>query len=396
MTIKRKKSARLREMVISLACKILAWLWRLPSLFLPRKLIISPTARIVIIKPCCLGDVVYTTPVIAALREVYPQAHIAYAVSAWSRPVVENNKQLNQIIDTGVNGSNFTFKQWRDLVRKLRREKFEAAIVLDRSPLLANLPFFAGIKIRAGIDSRARGFSLNFRAKLERTDPIKHEAELYLEVVRAIGIQPQNPRTHYFVNEQAAKTMREKAALAGLALAGASKLAIIHPGGGANPDTRVLSKRWLPERYGEIAAKLCREGWQVVVIGAKDEVALAEKVISAVSHSPFIFNLAGKLDIAESAALMQFARLYLGNDTGLTHLATAFEAVVIAVFAPSHPLAYRPYSPKGFAVAPPGAELNPHLPLEEYQSLAAEQGGIEAVTIEQVWAVIQSSLLAKA
>jgi ADP-heptose:LPS heptosyltransferase len=93
---------------------------------------------------------------------------------------------------------------------------------------------------------------------------------------------------------------------------------------------------------------------------------------------------------------MQFARLYLGNDTGLTHLATAFEAVVIAVFAPSHPLAYRPYSPKGFAVAPPGAELNPHLPLEEYQSLAAEQGGIEAVTIEQVWAVIQSSLLAKA
>jgi lipopolysaccharide heptosyltransferase II len=407
MTVKRKKAALVRETAISLFCKGLALLWRLPSFIWRKPLTIAPNARILIIKPCCLGDVVYTTPVIAALRSAYPQAYLAYAVSRWSRPIVESNPQLNQIIDTGVNGSSFSPQEYLALVRRIRRERFDVAVVLDRSPLLAVLPSLASIKVRAGINSRGRGFALNIFSKLERSDPIKHEAELYLDVVRSIGIHPQNPRTHFFPSAPADQTVRQKAAEKGLEIkvlpptrgrvevggdAFSFKLAIIHPGGGTNPDTKVLSKRWQAENFGAIAAKLCEQGWQVAVIGAKEDTLLAHTVVEAVPVGNPIYNLAGMLDIAEIAALMQYARLYLGNDTGLTHLATAFEAHVIAIFGPSHPLAYRPYSPKGIAVAPPGAELNPHLPLEEYQNIAAEHGGIAAVTVERVWNIIELSL----
>src|SRR3990172_777943 len=65
----------------------------------------GPPSSILIIKPCCLGDVLMTTPVVAALREAFPNARIAYAVGPWSRPAIENNPHLDQLIDCASVGS---------------------------------------------------------------------------------------------------------------------------------------------------------------------------------------------------------------------------------------------------------------------------------------------------
>ena len=82
--------------------------------------------RIVVIKPCCMGDVLMSTPVLAALRRSLPDAHIAYAVGQWSLPAIEHNPRINSLIDSPVGGADTAYADYRHLSKlisagKLRR-----------------------------------------------------------------------------------------------------------------------------------------------------------------------------------------------------------------------------------------------------------------------------------
>ncbi len=422
--VRRKYSARLREGAITLACRGLRQLFDLPRRLqgraVPTVSDLPPGAHVAIIKPCCLGDVVLTTPLIKALNEARPDLQLEFVVSTWARPVLEHNPRLTALIDTGFSGSNFTLRQYLALAKKLRQRKYNAALVLDRSPLLTLLPWLAGIKVRAGLDSRGRGFALNVRTRLEATDPLRHEAETYLLTIdapkgyprltiedsrQASGAQSQidsnrqssiagtlwvrqSSITEFYPGAEARHSFKKKAGLLGLDLG--REMAVIHPGGGHNPDTVVLSKRWPAENFGEIARRLAATEIQVVIIGAKSDRELVEKVLETAGPSPLILDAAEQFDIAESGALFEKARLFVGNDTGLMHVAAACGTKVVAIFGPSSPVAYGPYTPKGRAISPLKQVAPEGLPLTEYQALSAAEGGIGSVTIEQVWEAIQN------
>ena len=77
------------------------------------------------LKPCCLGDVLMTTPVLAGLRRAYPHARITYAVGAWSRKALEGNPNVDELIDCGAVGSGrYRLADFVALARALRRQQF--------------------------------------------------------------------------------------------------------------------------------------------------------------------------------------------------------------------------------------------------------------------------------
>ena len=385
----RRIAARLREEAISLVCGVLAKVFEILSQNLNSSFLDLPAgARVAIIKPCCLGDVVLTTPLIQVVSQARPDLELDFVVSNWAKPIVAQNPRLSQIIDTGFSGSSFNTRQYLTLVGRLRKRKYQAAIVLDRSPWLALLPWLAGIRLRAGLDSAGRGFALNVRARLLAKAAVRPEAEIYLEVARSIGLDTNGASLEFYSGEAARQRFEQKAAQVGLDLA--QPIAVIHPGGGQNPDTTVLSKRWPAQNFGEIAHRLLQSGWQVVVIGAQGERAAVKVVAGAIQNSPGFFNLAEQLDISESGALFKRASLFVGNDTGLMHLAAACGTTTIAIFGPSSPIAYGPYTKKGKAVSPLKRVALEGLPLTEYQALSVAEGGIASVTIEQVWEAIKS------
>jgi ADP-heptose:LPS heptosyltransferase len=256
--------------------------------------------------------------------------------------------------------------------------------VLDRSPLLNLLPWLAGAKIRAGINSQGRGFALNVFARLEKQTPLQHEAAVYLEVARGLSANITGSRLEFYPSEEA---RLEVAAFLAHNIAPEKPLAVIHPGGGHNPDTVVLSKRWPPERFAAIAARLVEYGYNVAITGASDDRCLVDELCNHLPETarPSVISAAGRFDIDRNGALFEKARLFVGNDTGLMHLAVACGARVVAIFGPSNPLAYGPYTSKGAYVAPPGVNTGVALPLSEYQKLSAAQGGIGSITVEQVW-----------
>ncbi len=293
--------------------------------------------RVLVLRPCCIGDVLFATALVRELHLALPQATIDFAVGPWARAMLEGNPRLNTILDCGSVGSGrFAPGDYLRLVRNIRRRGYDVAFVLARTPILTLVPFLAGIPHRVGLDSEGRGFPLTVRVPVTGH---KHEAEHYLDTARAVGIPVKAPRMEFFPLES--DHARAEAILREL---GAPPV-LIHPGGGANPGMELSAKRWPPERFAALADALAADGIPVVLVGGPSDIPLARKVLSATRSRPV--NLVGRLSWGELGALAARARVYVGHDTGATHLAVAMGVPVVALFGPSDPVVYGPFGGKG-------------------------------------------------
>ena len=134
--------------------------------------------RIVLILPCCIGDVVLATATLTALRRGYPQAHITWAVGTWSKGVIEHHPSLDAILDTGSKALPVkSLAGFYAFVRQLRAGHYDLAVSLVRSPLMSAAVALSGIPHRAGLDSAGRGFGYNIRVPINPNQP-RHEADI--------------------------------------------------------------------------------------------------------------------------------------------------------------------------------------------------------------------------
>lgn len=298
---------------------------------------------IVVIKPCCLGDVLMATPAISALRHGYPEARITVAVGRWSADALENNPDVDDVLDCGVlgiPGQNGWSSCWR-FVREVRSCRFDLAVVLDRSAIAAATAWLAGIPYRAGIDSEGRGFSLTQRVRWRGP---RHEVELYLDVVRALKIELDDPRLVYRPRPEyrtfAARLFEE------WGLTGEAPVVAIHPGGAANPGMQLPAKRWPPARFAAVADRLTEEaGVRVLILGHGSDAQAARQTRAAMRRAAV--DLVGQTSFGQMAAVIERCHLFIGNDSGPMHLAAAVGTPVLAILGPTLPEAYAPYRATG-------------------------------------------------
>ena len=339
---------------------------------------------IAIVKPCCLGDVLMATAILKPLRETYPQAKLSFFVGDWSREVVANNPCLDEVISCGRVGSggSYSLSEYLSVARALRNGHFDCCIVLERSIWMALLPFLAGIPVRTGLDSEGRGFALNFRVPC---GGVKHEAERYLDCIRALGIAIDSSRPEFHPSDRD----RERARSILPEIGPTSPIAAIHPGGGANPGMTLTAKRWLPERFAAVADLLVQEfGATIVLLGAAQEPELAGVVQRAMKF-PAI-DLTGKTDLGEMAAVLELCQLFLGNDTGPMHLATAVGTPVVAMFGPSDPRVYGPYSSSATAVGG-GLSCSPCFN-RGWAPTCTDARCMREISVEQVWTAVREQI----
>lgn len=306
----------------------------------PQRALPSNPTRLVVIKPCCLGDVLLTTPTLAALRQRYPQAQIDVVVGSWSRAVLENNPHLNRLLDSGsVGQGRYTLADLLSLAKRLRAERYDLAITLARSPLVGLLPWLAGIRHRLGLDSHQRGFGHTVRVPV----PIEpeHEAHIYLRVAAATGLPwpAENPHPFPSIFHP---TQADKDSLPPLPSA---PFVVLHPAGGVNPGMTMIDKRWPTERFAALAERLAAKGFAVVLTGVASDLPLAEAICQQIDSPAKPLVLAGQLSLGQMGALCQRATLFVGGDTGAMHLAVAVGCQTVAIFGPSDPRRYAPFAP---------------------------------------------------
>jgi len=277
----------------------------------------------------------FTTPLLGILRRAYPEARIDYATSAYARPAIEANPLLDNRLE--IPNTKNKLQNMLGIVQRLQSEGYEAIFVPDRSPVLSMATLLIGASYRVGLNSGGRGLLYTQRAPTSPND-IRHEAEIYLDLARALSLPTNQAEMEYTppaVDRKAALQVLEDTRLAD------KPFALIHPGGGRNPGMALDVKRWPPANFAQLALRVGREtGLPVALVGGLGD----EPILNAVKGMINIpYTDFGARPWGQIGALAERCALYVGNDTGATHMAVGAGAKVVMILGPSDPRRYGPY-----------------------------------------------------
>jgi lipopolysaccharide heptosyltransferase II len=251
-----------------------------------------------------LGDAVMSLPAIRAVRERFPQAHIAVLARPWVADLYAREAAIDRVIP--YPGRSLA------LVRQLRAQRFDCAILLQNAFEAALLARLAGIPRRIGYDRDGRGWLLTGAIPVPLPGEIpRHERFYYLELLRRAGIIDRLPPS---------SAIR----LTGWESNRGDTIGI-SPGAAYGN-----AKRWLPERFAEAALRL---GGPVAVFGSAAERALCETVAGLIREAGgTVHNFAGETTLAEFIERAAACRLFLTNDSGAMHIASALGVPTVTIF----------------------------------------------------------------
>ena len=290
--------------------------------------------RILIVKLGSIGDIVHTLPSLAAIRRGLPNAEISWVVERRSAEILRDNPILDRLIEVDTKAlrrvlmSGETLRAPRQQLRRLRASAFDLALDFQGLLKSATIARLSGAR-------RVFGFSREglreppSRFLLSRTIHVPKQTHVIrkgLELVRgALGIEvPKNPLDLEF--PLAVNPVHESEAQAAIRETD-GKYAILNPGGGWP------TKLWGAERFGALADELwLHYGLHSLVTHGPGESELAQVVLA---HSRSGKAQAVSLSLKGFYALARKARLYIGGDTGPTHLAIAAGAPVVGLFGPT-------------------------------------------------------------
>lgn len=306
-----------------------------------------PPQKALILHPCCISQVMLATPLLAALSRAYPQARFDWAISEWARPAISGNPRLAELVPvTATAVSQLGRAEVRHFIEQLKRQQYDTCFIPGRSFLLAYIAWRAGIPQRVGINIQGRGFAHT----LPVTPPPgeRHAAKVYFSLATAIGAHSgqSGPLPMEFYPSDAARTAVTRRLIDELDWLGDVPLVVFHPGGGAGSDLAAGQKRWPVERFVRLGNHFIRQHQaRIVVVGSEQDRALAADIVGMMPVD--VADWTGRVRLSDIGALGEVADLYVGNDTGPTHIAAAVGCPTLAIFGPSDPALSAPYGEEG-------------------------------------------------
>jgi len=280
--------------------------------------------KILVIRTDRIGDVILSMPTVRALRENFPKSFLGFLTTTYTKELVLESRDIDEVM---VYERKASLIRKLNFVKKLKRYKFDLAVVLSPYFESALLGYLSGASFRIGYPLNGSGFL--FTIKVDVKNRYKHEIESCLDVVRTIGIDTINKKPQLILSQEAEKFAEEFFAQHKIL---PSDLKIcIHPGGHEE------HTRWMPDRYAQVADVLIKDyGAKVILLGAKADKDVLDKVLSFMSEKPIVPELHNSLQ--KLGAIIKRCDIFLGNNSGPMHVASAVETPVVAIFGAIHPL----------------------------------------------------------
>jgi lipopolysaccharide heptosyltransferase II len=342
-------------------------------------------ARILVVLLVPIGDTLFTTPAIHALRAAYPQAHITALVYPTNAGILVNNADVDRLwyFPTRSNLGPGTILR---LAFDLRRTRFDLSV--EFSNYNAWLARWAGVSLRTHqhlpalwwIDSQ---IGIPMRRK--------HAVEVYGAVVRRLGLPIPDWRLRMYPTE--ADQARAAALLARHGIRFGEPVIGIHPGG----EGLWGRKQWAPAKFAALADGLhAAAGGKIVVLGGGEEARIAADVARR-AQAP-VFNLAGQTSLGETAAMAAACSLFIGNDSSPLHIAAAMGTPVVGIYGPTSPASYRPWMPGGVAGRDYAVVLGRHRCAGQFTLGGSKPLGayLQAITCDALETIQPSEVLAAA
>lgn len=259
--------------------------------------------RILFISSTRLGDAVLTTGYLDAVLRAVPGARATVVCGASPAPLFRNVPGLDEII---VLRKRSWHRHWLDLWRQMRRQRWTLLV-----------------------DLRGTAISWLLRADRRFIRTRGHDLAVHVvdEIAALLEMEPQAP--HIWLGDQALPAELQ------------DRPFIVF-----GPTAAWPAKRWTQPRFAELAGRLLASGLvdpatSFVILGGPDERELTRDLVAALGARAV--DLVGCTDALQAAAIIRKAKLFVGLDSGLSHIAAAVQAPTVTLFGPGHPTRYRPY-----------------------------------------------------
>lgn len=312
--------------------------------------------KILVFQPSWVGDAVMATPALRALRKLYPEAHIAYLMRRYVEPILNGVPWADQVITYRASKRPLGKGQFFSVAARLRKAKFDMALLMPNSFKSALICRMAGIKRIVGYDRDGRGFLLSDKllAQRERGKFVPFPmVRYYLGLVQYLGSMERDLSMRLFVSDDERQAARDVLARAGLdidlerpAAAGKSPLVLLNPGANYG-----AAKCWPAEYFAQLADMLVDQiGATIMLSGSPDEKPILDAIRRHMKRTPIDLSAHG-LTLGALKEITRRCDLMVTNDTGPRHIAAAFDVPVVTLFGPTHPEWTEIYFPKERKVA---------------------------------------------
>lgn len=285
-----------------------------------------------------LGDLTLTTPFIHALRKAAPDAQITFLADEKLKDVVLHNPYLDEVITIDKKGRDNSLLALIACARKLSGMDFDVLINLHPNERCSFICALTKTSVRAGTTHKL------FKPLWDVFTPLNrkiHAADMYLNVLEQLGVQHiEHNGLEIFPGEEhlrhAEAFWRENGVF------GSDKLI------GFNIGSAVVTKRWSPERFAKVADILAGKGYKPVFFGGTMDEEMVHQAVSRMRTTPIVAT--GAFTIGGLAAAMRRCSLIITNDSGPMHVAISQKVPIVAMYGPSSPKLYGPYTDEAIIV----------------------------------------------
>ena len=322
-----------------------------------------------------IGDLLLVTPVLRTLRTNFLHAHTALLADAKLADLVRLNQNIDELITIDKKGYHDKLLNYMRFIGEIRHKKFDLVINLHKNERASFIAALSGAKKIVGYSTFGPG--LLFDQVIENRKRCKHQVHAHFDVLtETLGITN--------IDDRGIEMWLDEAAEATAAAIWSQAFPDIKPVIGLNIGASWPTKRWPKEYFAELADRLVDHGFAIAYFGGPMDVEIVDQAISLMKHKdhPQVVKLTGKVSLMELAALLKKCAVFVTNDSGPMHIATAMNVPLVSMFGASPVEGFWPYNDISIVMKTP---LSCH-PCYKH---TCKLGGLEcmnAITVDQVFA----------
>jgi lipopolysaccharide heptosyltransferase II len=313
--------------------------------------------KILLIRLREIGDVVFTTPAVHALRRQFPSAEITYIVEPTAEPVVRHHPDIDELLVAPRAHGFAGLRADISLGRVLRARRFDLAIDFHGGPRASLLTWLSGARRRIGYEVLGRGWMYTDRVARPRELRRRHSVENQWDLLTPLGIAaPDRSGEPLMMRADADTVRRVNARLASAGITADDTLIVMHVSAG-NP-----FRRWPLDHFVDVARALtARDARRRVIVTSGPSERDAAAHVAAAAHAVGC----GDFSLLELRALLDRAALYIGGDSGPLHIAATTRVPIVGLYGPTLPERSAPWRDPGIATASVDAGALPCRPCDQ-------------------------------
>ena len=303
--------------------------------------------RILIVNPFGIGDVLFSTPLIRAIRRAFPAAYVAYLGNRRTEEILRRNPHLDalfiyekdEVVALWNRHKLHALRLMASLFRQIRRSRFDVAIDLSLGERYSFLLALFGVPRRIGFDFRRRGRFLSHRFVINGFQD-RYVVNYYAELLGMLGIRQRDGALELAINEEDRQDAQQR--LGTLGIRDGHRLIGWVPAGGVSWGIQANFRRWSKEGFIQVGRALGRQpDTMLLIFGEPQDHAVCAQIAQAIGAKAV--DLSSQTTLGQFISLIARCALVITNDGGPVHIAASQGVRTVSIFGPVDAHVYGPY-----------------------------------------------------